>query len=267
MVEALRRSWRDRLFSFDLWTLDRHREGGIGMLDGVWLEPIAGVAPYGAYFKPTCKSKTPAAAREKIAADLAFDLEIPAVPVLLCDSKKRFGAQQDTCCVSLVTHPVVSPWHLVLVEPVRETAAGQALLRSAPEPLSRIAVFDMWIDNRDREGNIVFAEDPLDTSRSTFCALDHDVSMGGSKKSWQGGGWDHVEWIPFPDQLGALLDKDAMLRAAERIGGYPEDEIGRCVDRIPDRYMDSSTRKDTLNGLIGRRTSLSALVLQHFEKG
>lgn len=267
MVEALCRLWRERLFSFDLWTLDRHREGGIGMLDGVWLEPIADAAPYGAYFKPTCKCKTPAAAREKIAADLAYDLEIPAVPVLLCDSKKRFGAQQDPCCVSLVTHPVVSTWTLILADAVRETTAGQALLRSASEPLSRIAVFDIWIENRDRAGNIVYAEDPSDTARSTFCALDHDTSMGGIKKSWQNRGWAKVEWMPFPDRLCGLLDKDAMLRAAERIGSYPEDEIGHCVDRIPDRYMDSSTRNDTLNGLIGRKASLAALVLQHFEKG
>lgn len=269
MMEALRERWRAEVFTSHPWKFDRHREVACGMLDGVWLERHPTEAPYGAYLKPTSRCRYPAAAREKIAADLAYDLGVPSVPVLLSDKGKAFGSPQDECCVSLVTHPRTPPWSQVFNAAVRTSPAGEKMCRSAPDRLSRIAVFDLWIANPDRDngGNIVYADDPQDPARSGFCALDHSAAMGGSRNSWANGGWRQIVMPPFPESMRPLLDKEVMLRAVQQIVAYPDDRIRDCITRIPEAYLDGASRNDTVNGLIGRKPDLPAFVLQYLEEG
>ena len=189
------------MFSRHLWVLNRRAGNPGGWLDAVWLDPIADVAPHGAVFKPTCgRCKHPAAAREKIASDLAYDLGIPAAPVLLCDSGGRFGAQQEECCVSMVTHPKTPPWSAVFSAPFIASPAGQLLRASASRPMSQIAAFDLWIENPDRDNaaNLVLGEDPSDAAATTFYAFDHDLAMGGSANSWKDDGWQDMAVGVFP---------------------------------------------------------------------
>lgn len=270
MIDGLRAKWREELFSLHDWKHDRHRDSPGGALDAIWLEPDPNEAPYRAVFKPTCRRCLyPAAAREKIAADLGFDLKIPVAPVLLCDSGKRFGAEQEECCVSLVTHPVIAPWSAVFTEAILASDIGKAASEDARDPLSRIAVFDLWIGNPDRDnlGNMVYGDDPSMQARKGIYAFDHDLAMGGSANCWKDGGWASMAVMPFPKFIHRLLDKEVMLHAVSVIHNLPEDRLRACVDRIPDRYMSPLARNDTVNGLLNRKQPLAALVLQYFQEG
>lgn len=265
MMDRLRAKWREDLFSTYEWQHNHRLDRPGGALDAVWLKPVPDVAPYGAVFKPTCRRCSyPAAAREKIAYDLAFEAGVPVAPVLLCDSKGRFGAEQEECCISLKTHPSTPPWSTVFTEPILQSSLGDALRQAAAEPLSRIAVFDMWIDNPDRDnlGNMVYGEDEAVPTRTSIYAFDHDLAMGGSKNLWQNGGWNSQSAVPFPKGISPLLDKTCMLHAAERIASLSDDLIRSCVERIPDRYLSQSFKTSTVEGLLGRKLSLSAFVLQ-----
>jgi hypothetical protein len=264
--EELIAAWRRDLESTHGWRLDRSKDMDQGILNGLWVHvDDHTTAPFGAYFKPTTRCKYPAAAREKIAADLAYDLDVPAVPVLLCDSGGRFGCEQAECCVALVTHERITPWGQ-LVDLLK---ASDALRAAASEPLSRIAVFDTWIGNPDRvnAGNLIFCEQSGKPEHDGFRALDHASAFGGVKHSWRNSGWADLQPAPFPEPMRPLLSEGSMLRAILSIEAYSEESIRGCVERIPDHYMDASTRNDTVNGLIGRKVGLKALVLQHFGKG
>ena len=270
MIEIIAEAWRAEIFSTHDWRMNTRRDPAQGILDGAWLKLDAiDEAPYGAYFKPTLRCDYPAAAREKIAADLAHDLGVPAVPVLLCDSGGRFGAQQEECCVSLVTHPRVEPWPVLFTKAMQESIVGEAIRAAAREPLSRIAVFDMWIGNPDRDnlGNVIYCQDDASPERDGFRALDHSAAMGGVTQAWRNDGWANVAPTPFPEPMRPLLDKDSMLRMVETIRSVTEIQLRACVDRIPDRYMDESTRNDLVNGLAGRKSHLAALVLQYPTEG
>src|SRR5438128_351662 len=77
-IDTLAARWRQELFSTHAWQLDGLRTPRAGSLSGVWLKACDD-APDGAYLKPTTYPCTyPAAAREKIAADLAYELNMRA---------------------------------------------------------------------------------------------------------------------------------------------------------------------------------------------
>lgn len=270
MMDLLRKKWRDQMMSDHPWRMSLNRDLAQGILNGVWVElPSGDEAPYGAYFKPTCRCSFPAAAREKIAADLAYDLNVPAVPVLLCDSNNRFHSEQKQCCVSLVTHPQADPWTLIFTEAILGTQLGRRICEQSIEPLSRLAVFDIWIGNPDRDnpGNLLYCHNAEDPANDRFMALDHSAAMGGTKQSWRNAGWSDVTSTPFPEPMRGLLDKQSMLRAVSDILSLPDNHIQACVGRIPDRYMDETSRYETVTGLIGRKQHLEALVLQYPQAG
>jgi hypothetical protein len=249
-------------------TISASPPGGIS--DAIWLKPIVDIAPFGAVFKPI-RCSHPVAAREKIAADLGFDLGIPVAPVMLCDSRResdkraRFGCEQGACCVSLVTHPSAAGWQAVFTESILSSPVGDMLRNESREPLSRIAAFDLWIDNPDRanSGNMLYADSADETPLPGICAFDHDLAMGGSKGTWRNDGWRPIMTVPFPDLMRPLLEKEAMLRMAQVIQRFPDEQIRACVTRIPNRYMSDLAKKDTVNGLLGRKQLLPAFVLQY----
>jgi len=263
-MNDLAAEWRGELISRHDWELDSQKTPSCGALSGVWLKQRP-YAPYGAYLKPTTYVCTfPAAAKEKIAADLAYDLGLSVAPVLLCDSQFRFGAVQNECCVSLVTHAEVQPWGVLWTEALQRSSVGAAIRKAAAECVSSLAVFDLWIDNRDRDnaGNVVFGEDRDFPSRSGFIGLDHSLSMG-TANSWANDGWKMVTRVPFPEELRGALDASVMLRFTERIEGLTDETVVRCVERIPDTYLDSECRSLLVKGLVSRKSLVREFVLQN----
>jgi hypothetical protein len=264
IMNGLAAEWRKELLSKHDWQLDTQKPPSCGELSGVWLKPRSD-APFGAYLKPTTYVCTfPAAAKEKIAADLAYDLGLSVAPVLLCDSQCRFGAVQNECCVSLVTHAETPPWGVLWTEAVQSSPVGAAIRKAAAEFVSNLRVFDIWIGNRDRNNaeNVVFGEDRESPSRSGFVGLDHSRSMGASD-SWANDGWKMVTTVPFPSELHGALDVSVMLRFTERIEGLADETVVRCVKRIPDAYLDSDCRDLLVEGLVSRKSLVRAFVLQN----
>jgi hypothetical protein len=130
-MDELRAKWREELFSSHQWRFDNSRDPDNGALSGVWLRGCAG-APFGGYMKPTTEPCAfPVAAREKVAADLAFELRVPAVPVLLYDSNGQFGAVQEECCVSMRLYAEVLPWQIALSGPMTSSKFGPAIATQA----------------------------------------------------------------------------------------------------------------------------------------
>lgn len=264
VMNRLAAEWRREMLSKHDWQLDTLKTPACGALSGVWLKQRPD-APYGAYLKPTTYvCKFPAAAKEKIAADLAYDLGLSVAPVLLYDSQCRFGAVQNECCVSLMTHAEMQPWGMLWTEALQSSPVGAAIRRAAAESVSSLAVFDLWIDNRDRNnsGNVVFGEDREFPSRSGFVGLDHSLSMGASN-SWANDGWKVVTAVPFPDELRGALDVSVMLRFAERIEGLTDETVFQCVKRIPGAYLDREYRDVIVKGLVSRKSLVRAFVLQN----
>lgn len=264
MIDALIARWRANLYSETEWELDTQKSPSTGALSGVWLKPCTD-APYGAYLKPTTyHCLFPAAAKEKIAADLAYDVGVSVVPVLLYESRCRFGAVQNECCVSLVTHAETPPWGFLWTGIMQSSPVGAVLRGAAAERVSSLFVFDIWIDNRDRKngGNVVYGEDRDLPSRSGFVGLDHSASMG-VRNSWANDGWEVVALPPFPTELRRALDKSVMLRVAERIENLPELLVSECVQRIPSEYLSDDDRNDIVNGLLSRKSVVKAFVLQN----
>lgn len=262
-MDDLRGKWRRELFSDTEWRLDTYRSPAAGALSGVWLKACP-EAPYGAYLKPTTYSfDAPVAAKEKIAADLAFDVGVIVAPVLLYDSGHRFGAVQNECCVSLVTHAEVVPWALFWPDAETDSLIGTAIRGAAAERVSSLLVFDLWIDNRDRNnaGNVIFGIDRKYPGRSGFVGLDHSNSMGVGR-SWSANRWQALTLPPFPDALMPALDRSVMLRVAERIGFLSDGHVSECVQRIPDRYLPRDERSEILDGLLGRKKVIQAFVSQ-----
>jgi len=266
VIEELRKRWREEVWLDHDWKFDRHRQSSPGILDGMWIAHDPLFAPYGAYLKPTNKCTYPAAAREKIAADLAHDVGVPVAPVILTDAPPSFGSPQKEACVSLVTHPKQPPYSWALDGSMPLTPVVELMCSRAKEACSKIVVFDMWIGNYDRNtlDNIVYGEDEDAPERAAFCAIDHSSSMGGCGRvsTWRGDGWSDMQRLPFPPVLESHLDKATMLSAAIAIHSVLDSEIRHCVERIPERYMSSAIKNETVNGLLGRKQLLRAFVLQ-----
>ncbi len=263
-MDELIAKWRRELFSGTEWQLDTYRSPAAGALSGVWLKACP-EAPYGAYMKPTTYHfEAPVAAKEKIAADLAFDVGVFVAPVLLYDSSYRFGAVQNECCVSLVTHAEVAPWVLFWEDAGADSLIGAAIRGAAAERVSSLLVFDLWIDNRDRNnaGNVVYGVDRKYPGRSGFVGLDHSNSMGVGR-SWSAKRWQALTFPPFPDALRQAFDQSVMIRVAERIATLPDWRVSECVQRIPDLYLRSNERSELLDGLLGRKKVIQAFVSQN----
>ena len=263
MDDALIAKWREALFSTTDWQLDTQKSPAAGALSGVWLKACAD-APFGAYLKPTTyPCLFPAAAKEKIAADLAYDVGVSVAPVLIYESRCRFGAVQNECCVSLVTHAETQAWQLLWTDAMQNSPVGATIRAAVAGRVSALFVFDIWIDNRDRNngGNVVFGEDRAFPSRSGFVGLDHSSSMG-VRNSWANDGWEVMTLPPFPDELRRALDKSVMLQIAERIEALPGDSVLKCIDRIPEAYLGDD-RNDIVNGLLARKNEVRAFVLQN----
>ena len=95
------------------------------------------------------------AAREKIAADLAFDLGLPVPPVQLCI--RRGGRARIPAAVSLVMYPRQWAWeqirHLPLTDPDIGSSLASVLATATP-----MLAFDTWLELRavDASGRVIF---------------------------------------------------------------------------------------------------------------
>ena len=153
-IEALKKKWRNDLFSTDPWVRNPVDQFVPGDSRGFRVKHAS--VPYGGYLKPTKSraEKNPSlAAHEKIAADLAADLGLPVPPVLLYDRPDAPTSEESRCCVSLVMYPKQTAWRLLFKSETevrtkeivgKDTAAWLA-------PYSGMHVFNLWVGQVDAE--------------------------------------------------------------------------------------------------------------------
>ena len=104
-------------------------------------------------------------AREKIASDLSYMLQLPVAPVVI---KEPCGTWPHHCAVSMVSLPSPRPWG----------ERGDRSRQDMAGPLEALRVFWTWIADTDHEGNdtnLYF--DEIDAGVAVM-AIDHAYSLG-----------------------------------------------------------------------------------------
>lgn len=206
------------------------------------------------YMKPRRRSTTVyRAAREKIASDLAADLDVSVPPVMLTDWNAPEGEERYVA-LSLVLFPRQLSWANVARSLARGGEAAELYLQSLPRSAARAFAFDTWLgqgDHTDRNPhNIAFGfspDDPAGTGHYIF--LDYAFSLGHL------GGWSNEEKAltggptPFPEIMAERMDRAEAARAADAIAAYPEDRIEAIVARIPFTHANELDKAMMVQGL------------------
>jgi len=207
------------------------------------------------------------AACEKIASDLAYELDLPVPPAVL----SQRSALQDQWCeeevvISLVMYP--RQWSWAQVKAVHGESGGasptDAALEKAFAECTPMLAFDTWVGQRDHEytrHNIVWGYEPGNLEKSRLVFLDFAYSLGSSggedfDGEWNDGGWQLVDAAGFPSLIKDCIDGDKLERAIAQIEDLPEREIRTIVDRIPKTFLPPWRAENIKEGLLGRREEL-----------
>lgn len=252
--------WRKDAISPLTWTPCNNQAGAAqGEAGGHFVE-ASGFARR-AYMKPVYDHEDDQivcrAAREKIAADIAYDLGLPVPPAQL--TKWVEGKSSKPVAVSLVMYPRQFAWLQVRGQPVPESVYGAALATVLAKGTPMLA-FDTWLgqqDHGDHPHNIVWGYEPANMANSGLIFLDYSFSMGYNG-SWRDGGWNPVTLVPFPPLLLQYLDKQSLRATVEKIEAYSDAEISAVIQRVPNSHMPPAQRDLLQAGLIGRKTLLRA---------
>lgn len=249
-TEKTARLWRDIVVSSEDWRVER--DIGIGESQPFFVScgPVSGVGKPGR--KDVAGQEAYRAANEKIASDLAFDLQLPVPPVVLWRrlDGPRAGKEALTCISAFPFTPLFS-W--------RSVTGDQQLLADFTSYLipfaSAMAAFDTWVDNRDRpnDGNLVVQGDRLDPGRFRAAYIDYSYCLA---HSWG----ENEEWSKptavrcYPDVVSPALDR--MEESIINIQSLAPDRIREIVDRIPEDFLRSSLKGNVAGGLLHRQKYL-----------
>lgn len=216
------------------------------------------------YMKPRIKDRHCRAAREKIASDLAHDLDVAVPPVLLA-YRRDAGHEEEHVMVSLIMYPTQASWDQASRLMGRSDPVGAAIRGALPLAAGRAWAFDTWLGQRDHDGtvahNIIFGYDPAEWSKGALVFLDYAFSCGHLGR-WADGKDSDCEVAGFPPALSAHASKDAIGETIDRIETVTDADLEVIVSRIPVSHMDSDTKGLVVEGLKKRRH----LVRQAFEE-
>ncbi|HXW96860.1 MAG TPA: hypothetical protein VEI47_04680 [Gemmatimonadales bacterium] len=249
-VEGVAKAWRQQVVTSEAWTVVR--TAGIGEAQSLFV-----TAPNhpGGYAKPGKNDPPiavlPRAAHEKIASDLAYELELPVPPVVLWVRPSPPQGQETYAAISTVPFTNAQMWSTI-------RQAGHLVERLTLElnpTCSAMAAFDTWVWNTDRhnEGNLLVTEEIVggETSVVRAAYIDYAYSLSHSWPSpaeVQRGGC--VACYP---SFGVQPDLEAMSATVTRIESLPDSVIEEVVKRVPPEFISAECRQRTLEGLLARR--------------
>lgn len=230
------------------------------------------------YLKPKAPLTPRAAAHEKIASDLAHDLDVNVPPVVLTNPPPGWDGQ-FAVCASLVLYPFQLHWgaakHGVrnaesisdadaLQETVRgalhsDSALRDAVLRTAPVDAARAFAFDVWVNQPDHDHPSNIAWGAHSESNSSLVFFDYEMAFNtapliGHPPAGQ------ATTVPFPVELLQLLDNDVLLDTVSAIETYSAASLRNIVGRIDQRWLGSSDGEGILEVLESRRRSLRSAI-------
>lgn len=187
------------------------------------------------------------AAHEKLAADLAFELDFPVPPAVLWDRSRGQRALHGQVVISAWAFPQPHPWteaRDVLSEPE---------LAFATRCLSAMRVFEAWIYATDRKLENVLVSHDSDGERTIRMAcVDYAFSLTHTWKQI-----DEQEPPPWP--YAEPEDEAAQRDAIARIEAFGERALARRVVRIPDEFLPRDAKRRVVHKLLERRRHLRAL--------
>jgi hypothetical protein len=251
-AEALAKSWRDRPETAGPWKPTGNPGAAGGQAQGYFVTS----GPANAFAKPSQRDPSvPRAAHEKIAADLAFDLELPLPPAILhsWDDPPPVGTERF---VALSLRPFLSvfPWRQVTAIPGLDAQFKLELRETA----STLVAFDTWVDNRDRinDGNLLVSKIAADPTLPLQVAyIDYSFSM---LYGWRTGNYRTVT----PIGIYPTDQKDADVRSVEdgldRIEKLPDQTVRDIVTRIDDSFLTPADRDLIVDGLLYRKSHVRA---------
>lgn len=219
------------------------------------------------YLKPLkLESDKYRAAREKIAADLAYDLGLCVPPVLLATRQDALGAEETNVCVSLVLYARQWSWQQIrqLINAGAQDEITQLASASLADAAALAHVFDTWVDqydHNDHPHNIVFGYTPeMPDKEHAFVFLDYSFSMGLDGR-WRNNGYMQINPAGFPLLMKQAITEDALEEAISRIQGYPEQKINQIVNKIPESHLDVTDRELIVGGLCYRKDRIRGSLL------
>lgn len=201
-----------------------------------------------AYLKPIHdRHREGAAAREKIAADLAADLGVCVPPVLLVNHRDGWPVRELPMCVSLSLHRTHVP---VLERHLSELASHCAAW-------ARALVFDAWLGIDSRRAPNYFVGHDGDGSRGEVVFIDF---AGGMGNRFFTGAWPEYAGVvrrsTFPAELARACTRADLNAAVERVLALPSDVIRAVVERVPPAFLPPAEASAIAEGLLERRSRL-----------
>lgn len=258
-VRPVAKRWREGVFSPYQWDRDPDRYASINPGEARGYVAYSPECGFPGYLKPTkpCATDRPRAAYEKLAADLAFEVEVSVPPVQLYVRDPAPEDEEHRCCISLIIFEQV--WNLRQVDHVSDPYT--AWIDHALECESGIVAFDTWIGNQDRSNpkNSLLGVDPRESRNLQATFIDHAnaFNMNGG---WEDGGSGKVRFPSLPPRLKSAACSDRAVATAERIEGISDTLIDELVSRIPEQYMSPAHSHVVAEGLKARRSSVRPVV-------
>ncbi len=245
-VEALARDWARRVRTAGDW--EDH---------GAWAESesrprLVYSAEFGLYgvAKPGIAKEdgVARAAHEKLAADLAFELDLPVPPAVLWDRSCGGSGVHGQTVISAWAFPQPHPW-----TEARAVLNDQELAFAA-RCLSAMRVFEAWIYATDRKlENVLVSRDGGVPGAIRMACVDYSFSLTHTWKEV-----DEQEPPPWPycEPEDAAAKQDAI----DRIEAFGQRALARRVGRLPNAFLPPDEKRRVLCKLLQRRQHLRTLV-------
>jgi hypothetical protein len=185
------------------------------------------------------------AAHEKIAFDLAHQLDFPVPPVILWDRGDGHAANRHLA-ISAWAYTQCVNWDAAC----SKGAISDSDKASTSETCSAMRVFHTWIGDCDRKTEHVQVDESSPDGELSIAFIDHAFSMSYQWKA------PDAAIQPSPHYMPLQEHREAMLEAIQRIEALSDDEIKRIVERIPATYLPAHEKGNIITNLISRKTKL-----------
>jgi hypothetical protein len=220
-----------------------------------------------AYLKPTKDEPNhPRAAYEKIASDLAYEVELSVPPVVLYVRPDPQPGQAKEVALSLLVASQVFPWGELFDFGTLDGGLGakralHQILKFVFSVGAGLVAFDAWLGNTDRNNpnNVILAREENTLGTLYFLDFSNSMDFNGG---WSGGNDLVFSTVGLPPAFAMSLDGDRVREGAERISSIPDSKVREIVTRIPDDFLAPDRRGALSDNLVARK----AILLEEFPR-
>jgi hypothetical protein len=254
-TENLARAWRDQTVTDWEW----NPRSDLGILSGETNPFWVGHGDTVGLAKPGIRRqhihRVPRAAHEKIAADLAYDLNLPVPPVVLWDRGVVLSGEERF--VSIAAVPFPDP--VVLEDVDLESEEAKRSFKEMSGVASAMSVFDTWVQNTDHKypsENVLVDVRTKPGSITRVAYIDYAFSLS---YAWRATNYEKPTCVPvYHPEIPP--DYDALNATIVNIETVPDMDIRDIIVRIPPFFLTRRLLDLTLEGLLHRQTRLREIL-------